>query len=139
MNDDQVIAIIKMLKSLRQIEFIHNNKNLYVNLKEKATGFKIVGGTEMNKCNIDYPDRYMLLRTLENDTYIVEDFGDFPKSYLEQCLYYFKVNSAMTEVYADIIFDFINDAVHWLTISGNEILMDLKTFKLVPKPNNISN
>lgn len=104
LDDEQIISIISILKGLRQLESIQKIDNLYIDIKEKAEGYKVQSGIGMNTENKKFPDRYMLLKHLDKDKFIVYDFGDIPKYNLEKCLNYYEINNKLLHVYSTIIF-----------------------------------
>ena len=60
LEDEQIISIIQILKSLRSLELTQNNNINIFNLTEsKLTGYKVTHGTELNEKNITYPDRLL--------------------------------------------------------------------------------
>ncbi len=132
-EDEQTISIINILKSLRQLESIQKIDDLYINTKEKAKGYKVQSGVEMNPENIKFPDRYMLLKHLDNDKFIVCDFGDIPKYNLGNCLNYYTINNKLLEVYSTVIFELIKDINRWLDLTGKEFVIDTKMFRMRSK------
>lgn len=133
MEDEQIISIIGILKSLRALESIQKIDELYIETDEIAKGFKITSGREMNPENKKFPDRHMLLKHLAEDKFVVYDFGDIPKYNLEKCLKYFKVNDKIAKHYAEVIFDLLKDINSWLDATGLEFIIDTKMFKVQGK------
>ena len=85
MEDEQIIAVIYILKSLRNLEAIQKVEALYiVDTDEVPKGYKIQSGTEVHSENKKFPDRHMLLKHLDEDKYVVYDFGDIPKYNLDK-------------------------------------------------------
>lgn len=133
LEDEQIISIIDILKSLRQLELMQKIDVLYIDTNEKAKGYKIQNGIEMNPDNNKFPLRCLLLKHLDKDKFIVCDFGDIPKYNLEKCLNYYEINPKLLEAYSAVIFDLLNDINSWLDVSGKEFLIDEKMFKMVGK------
>lgn len=133
LEDEQIISIIQILKSLRQLEFIQKDKSLYIDTNEKARGYKVQSGIEMNPENNKFPDRYMLLKHLDKDRFTVYDFGDIPKYNLEKCLNYYTINIKLSEAYSVIIFELLKDVNYWLDMTGNEFVIDTKMFRMKSK------
>lgn len=104
--------------------------------KKKAVSFKIVSGKELNKENVKFPDRYLLLKELGNNKFLVVDFGDFPQYNTDELLKIFKINNKYIEIYVDIIFDLINKINNWIYLTGGEFLIDNKMFRLSIYPIN---
>ena len=86
MEDEQIISIIKVLKSLRALETIQRIDELYIDTEQKAKGYKVQSGIEMNPENKKFPDRHRLLKHLTGDKFVVYDFGDIARYNLEKCL-----------------------------------------------------
>lgn len=130
MEDEQIISIIGILKSLRNLEAIQKIDELYIETDETAKDYKIQSGIEMNPENKKFPDRYILLKHLAEDKFVVYDFGDIPKYNLEKCLKYYKVNNEIIKFYAEVIFDLLKDINNWLDVTGLEFIIDTKMFKI---------
>ncbi len=130
MEDEQIISVIGILKSIRALEAIQKIDELYIETEEHAKGFKITNGSEMNPENKKFPDRHILLKHLAEDSFIVHDFGDIPKYNLDKCLKYFKANDKIIEYYAEVIFDLLKDINSWLDTTGLEFIIDTKIFKI---------
>lgn len=78
LDNDQLIVIIELLKKIRSFEFMLKNVgDLYISTGETAKGYKIENGKNLNDSNNEYPDKYLLLKHLEKDRFMVKDFGDF--------------------------------------------------------------
>lgn len=129
LEDDQIISIIGMLKSLRRLERVQKSGSLYRATKRKAVNFKIQSGVEISAENKALPDRYLLLERLKENEYVVKDFGDISKYNLEKCLNYFVVNDETLETYCNIIHDLISCINNWVDITGDEFLLDQKKFR----------
>jgi len=131
LEDDQIISVISILKELRSIESIQKNvTDLYVNIEKKLKNYKITSGKEISDRNIDYPDRYLLLRHLKDDKYQVTDFGDFAPYHVGDLLNIFRFNKKYLEDFSDSISDFIKRINEWLDLTGTEFLIDTKMFRL---------
>jgi len=129
LKDEQIIAIITLIKSLRYLEQIQKIEDLYSKTDKKTTIFKIVSGKEINERNINFPDRYILLKILSENNFLVVDFGDFPQYNLDRLLHVFKINEKYLEVYAGAIFDLISDINNWVNLTSREFLIDTKMFR----------
>ena len=130
LENDQIISVISILKELRFLESIQKNvTDLYINTGEKVDSYKITSGKEISDRNIEYPDRYLLLRYLEGDKYQVADFGDFAPYHVDDLLSIFRFNDKYIESYSDSIYDFIKRINEWLDLTGSEILIDTKMFR----------
>ncbi len=131
LNEDQTIAIIELLKSVHALELVSRNVSRYFELTgETASGFTIQSGLEMNEQNIDFPDRYLLLRSLEKQKYEVTDFADFPKYAIPNLLKCYTPRKSAVEELVDIIFSFNLSAKNWIGMTGDELILDTNNFRL---------
>jgi hypothetical protein len=131
LEDGQIISVISVLKELRSLESIQKNvTDLYVNTNKKVDNYKITSGKEISDRNIEYPDRYLLLRYLKGDKYQVADFGDFAPYRVGDLLNIFRFNNKYIKDYSDSIYDFIKAINEWLDLTGSEFLIDTKMFRL---------
>jgi hypothetical protein len=134
LSDDQIISIILMIKELRHLEIIQKRKELYIETGKKATSYEIVAGKELNKANIKFPDRYLLLKDLGDNMSYVADFGDFYLYNTKKLLYFFTIDKEYLEVYADSIFQLIKEVNNWIDLTGGEFVIDTKMFRLSQHP-----
>ncbi len=130
MEDEQIIAIISVLKCLRELDSAQKINELYIDTHEVAQGYKLESGKDMNPENKEFPDRYILLKHLSKDEFIVDDFGDIPKYNLVKCLKYYKINTKLLSYYIEIIFVLITGINSWLKVTGFEFIIDTKMFRI---------
>ena len=114
MQHEQIISVISVLKSLRNLETIQKTDELYIKTEETAKGFKVQSGIDINSENKKFPDRHILLKHLAEDKFVVSDFGDIPQYHLEKCLKYYKINNKLIVYYAEVISDLLRDINRWL-------------------------
>ena len=126
-ENEQIISIIK---SLRYLESIQKGEELYTSTDKEATLYKIVHGKELNKENVKFPDRYLLLRDLGNNKSLVADFGDFPLYNVNKLLRIFTINERYLEIYSSAIFDLMREINNWVDLTGGEFVIDTKMFQL---------
>jgi hypothetical protein len=136
LEDDQIISVISILKEVRSLESVQRNvADLYVDTEKKADNYKIRSAKEIGGRNIEYPDRYLLLRHQQNEKYQVTDFGDFAPYHFGDLLKIFRFNDKYMEGFTDSIFDLIERINEWLDLTGSEFLIDTKMFRLGMKKN----
>lgn len=134
LSDDQIIAIVDLLKEIRSFDFIPKNvKDLYLSSGTNIKGYKIEAGKNINESNTEYPDRYLLLKDLGNGKYLVCDFGDFSAYQTNKLLNAYKINDKYIEQIANTLFRFLHSIKHWVEITGNEFVIDSKMFRTVIK------
>lgn len=127
LENEQVISIVHILNCLTNLELTYERtSDLFVVTEKKVEGYKLQAGREINEKNIKYPNRYILLKHLSEDKYVVDDFGDFPNYQVPKLLKNCKVNNTYIESYADEIF-FCKSAIKdWLDKTGGGINIDPK-------------
>jgi len=130
LEDEQIIAIIRLLKSIRYSEQLQKIKDLYVETEKKASSFKIVSGKDLNEENVKFPNRYLLLKDLGDNKFLVADFGDFPQYNVDKLLKIFNINNKYIDIYVDAILDIVNEINNWVDLTDSEFLIDTKMFRL---------
>ena len=94
-----------------------------------ADSYRIVAGKELNEENIQFPDRYLLLKDLDDDKFQVADFGDFAMYERDRLLQVFVINQKLSEIYSIAIFDLITEINIWLDLTGAEFIVDTRMFR----------
>ena len=126
-NNEQVTTLIHILESLTSLELLSKRtSDLFVVSEKQAEGYKLKSGIELNKQNVGYSDRYILLKHLAGDKYIVTDFGDFPQYHVSKLLNFCKMNVTYLSVYAGCIFSLKSALNEWVNITGSRLVMDPK-------------
>jgi hypothetical protein len=130
LEDEQIIVVIQLIKSIRHLEQVQKIKDLYIKTDKTPSSFKIVSGKDLNERNVEFPDRYLLLKDLGDKKFLVLDFGDFPQYRIDKLLQIFKIGDKYIGIYADAIFDLISEINNWVNLTGKEFLVDTKMFRL---------
>jgi hypothetical protein len=137
LENEQTIAIINLLKAIQSFDVMPKNINdLYFCTDKNSDGYRLEKGTDINNKNKDFPDRYLLLRELSNNEYLVSDFGDFPKYQTEKLLFKYKINPKYSSLLATSIYGLVKCIDIWLDASGNEFILNEKMFRPV-SPNSV--
>lgn len=130
LDNDQLIVIIDLLKEIRSFEFMPKNiDDLYIPIGKNVKGYKIESGKNLNERNDEYPDRYLLLKHLEGDKFMVKDFGDFALYQKEKLLQVYRVNDKYLDYFAESLLDLISSIKLWVELTGYEFLIDTKLFR----------
>jgi len=130
LDDDQIIAIINVLKNVRSVQDIYRNiDDLFLIGDSKIKGFKIQSGSQISEQNTEYPDRYLLLRELDKEQYQVFDFGDFEKYKLSKLLLECNLNPKYINLLSESIFETLKSIDNWLEYTGSEFLIDMRMYK----------
>lgn len=130
LENEQIISMISIIKAMRYLESIQKNDDLYLKTDNKDISYKVASGKEISEENIKYPDRYLLLKDLGSNKFLVADFGDFSKFNRNRLLYIFAVNEKYLESYSSAIYDLISEINKWIELTGTEFIIDNKAFRL---------
>lgn len=130
LDNDQVIAIIALLKSIRGLDAAQKAKGMFIATGKKETRYKLVRGEDINPENTKHPDRYLLLKHLKENYFQVIDAPDIPKYNEEKAFYTFTLNSEGLDYFTEVVADLITEVNNWVAITGNEFLVDTKMFRL---------
>ncbi len=139
LENEHKIILIELLTSINNLVFMSNNDDLYLPTSNKAIGYKISKGTDINKSNQTYPDRYIFLKQLPKGFFQVKDFGDIPKYNYSKCLDCYRLNEKYVQIFSDAIFLIISHIKKWLALTGYELILDEKMFKVHSSKNQKSN
>lgn len=130
LENEQIISIISIIKSLRHLESVQKYDEIYIRTGQKAASYRVVAGKELSEENIQFPDRYVLLKDLDDNKFLVADFGDFALYDEDQLLQVFVISQKLLEIYSIAIFDLITEINVWLDLTGEEFVVDTKMFRL---------
>ncbi len=130
LDDDQIIAIINVLKNVRSVQDIYRNiDELFLMSDTKIKGFKVQSGSQLSEQNSEYPDRYLLLRELDKEQHQVFDFGDFEQFKLSKLLLECNLNPKYINLLSESIFETLKSINNWLEYTGSEFLIDMRMYK----------
>lgn len=124
MENDHIILLISILKNLKKFEKIQSMEDLYLSLRQKAKGYKIVDSNVVKSAHTDKLQRKMLLKCSKNNNFTVCDSGDIPQETTEKSLNYYKINKKFLSEYAQTVFDLLTVINAWLRKTGNEFILD---------------
>lgn len=131
MDEDQTIAVVKLLKAIYFLETLHRNiPDLYEMSHSKTTKFLVKRGSEISELNIKLPDRYLLLKRHHGDKYTVTDFGDFAPFEVSCLLKRCTVNPNRLQMLADAIFAVIEALSDWTARTGDQFIVDPRTIRM---------
>jgi hypothetical protein len=134
LDNEQSISLVILLKEISALEAdLRQATDIYLVTDAKANGYVVKAGTEINERNTDFPDRYLLLRHLNDNKYVVADFGDFAPYQFQNLLKICKVNEKYLQNYADAIYRIVIQINKWVDTSGNEFLIDNKMFRIISR------
>jgi len=130
LENDHVIAIISILKSIRSLEQFIKVRNLYIRNDNIIDIYRIVDYQEMGIENNEHFGKYMLVKDVAEDKFLVVDFGNFLESDKTKLLYSYSLNEEYASEYAEKIENVIKALNKWINIMGNEIVIDMDEFKI---------
>lgn len=130
LDSNQISAIIDLLKEIRVFEFMPKNlDDLYISTGGKAKEYKFESGENLNERNNEYPERYILLKHLEENKFIVKDFGDFALYQKDKLLQIYRINDKYLDHLASLFLGLINSIKLWIELTGYEFIIDTKMFR----------
>jgi len=129
-NDEQIIVLIQLVKSLRSLEFaLWRNENFEkIGLADKS--FCVVKGVDITYENINFPYRYLLIEEIKKGRGITRDYGDFKSFLKEQLLVRYKFTEEGINSLSREILDMTNLINRWLQLTGDEFLYDPRIFRM---------
>jgi hypothetical protein len=131
LENHQTIAIVTLLKCILHLEDIHRyNEDLFMPTGQNDNQFITEAGAKINDRNSEYPDRFLLLQILGENKFQVVDFGDFAPNHNSDLLKLYKLNPEQTDMLATSIVDVIDSVNTWLKSTGNQLLIDTRTFRV---------
>lgn len=116
LDDSEISTIVEALNNLQMLEFFQNKNNLFLETGVISKDYKIQSGVQIEPGNVEFPERYLLLKKLSEDRFLVCDFGDISNFNLKNCLKCYKVNPELVEDYSIVIFKVLNNIHKWFRI-----------------------
>lgn len=125
LEDKHVLILIQLVNALKNLErSLLNLNNLYI-LKDKEElqkKYKVIKGTDINPDNITYPNRYILLKQIDNEKGIVEDSGDFRKEDIERLIGFYAIKPAKLDQIGGQIYTILELVRQWIKLSDGKLL-----------------
>ncbi len=118
MEDEQIISIIKVINGLKNIEATQKIQGLYKKIGAIKNKYKIQHGEDINPENKKFPNRYLLLEYIDQEKFIVRDFGDIPKYNIEECLNQYVIDEELIQLYAKNIYYLLKSVDDCLRVNG---------------------
>ncbi len=121
-------VIIELMRWVGGFDNFNRNRtspNLFIPLNIDGNDFKAVHGKSINPKNNEFPDRFMLLRKLDNERAVVQDFGDFiEKEKINGLTSKYKLNLDYLDLYTNKITNFIEISKKWLNLTNGEFIIE---------------
>ena len=107
---------------------------LFISSKIQNTNYNVISGDSLYKKNVEFPDRYLLLKKIDNEHGRVQDFGDFiERNKIENLLMIHTLNSKYIGLYSHKLMDFIQIVNRWLDLTNGEFIIENnKMFEIKP-------
>lgn len=103
--------------------------NILVKLDKTEDRLHVVDSSQITHNN-QYPDRYILMKKINEQESQVHNFGDFYPGNVSDLLNYYQFNEEYLDKYAGSILLLIKSFNNWLQLTNNEIILDfVKTFR----------
>jgi hypothetical protein len=129
--DEEILNnIVSIIWKIKDIESLLGSYGWFKETDEESKNHKVVGGVELNPENQKLPNRFILLRHLKEDKFLVEDFGDFTPELDKKILTkYFIIEKKAIQFLAIGITNFFAEIHKWLDLTDNEFIVDEKMFR----------
>jgi hypothetical protein len=124
LNDEQIISIIDILTSIYMFEDIQTQPYLYEISEKLDARYRIQSGLDINERNIEYPERYLLLKNIGEDKCVVTDFGDFAVNQKSNLLKICKMTPGFIDCYSKEFFGIVDSIKIWLSVTDNLLFLD---------------
>lgn len=131
-----VIELMRWSGSFDNFNRSRTTPNLFNIVKSKISDFEAISGMSINPKNTEYPDRFILLKKLDNNNRMVQDFGDFiERDKIEGLTNQYTLNPDYIDSYTLKIREFIQIAEKWLDLTNGEFIIENnKMFELKTLP-----
>lgn len=129
LENEQAIIIVRIMQGLTDLEMIQKRLTGLYEVEEKdIEGYRVQCGTEIDS-KTKFTDRYILLKHLTGDKFIVRDFGDIPLYKLPSVLKICRIKKEYVGLYSDVLYYLISEIDNWLSCTGYEVIIDPMRFK----------
>lgn len=103
---------------------------LTIKLNETQDDLFVIKGSEIS-ANNRLPDRFLLMKRVDNKNGQVCNFGDLPPGAISTATNYYSLNDDIIEKYIDCIYLLIISINKWLDVTNNEFIVDFtKNFRI---------
>ncbi|EFK95067.1 hypothetical protein LDC_2925 [sediment metagenome] len=79
----------------------------------------------MNPANIEFPNRYILLRDIKDGKYVVEDFGDFSSVDTEKLLNVYTISPEAVDPIVVWTYTMFQNIKRWLELTGDRLYINM--------------
>ena len=130
-----IIELMRWAGSFDNFNRSRNTPNLFIRLDTQIKKFQAVHGMKINPKNTEFPNRFMLLKKIDNEHSMVQDFGDFiERDRNEGLINTYKINPDYVESYTHRMMEFIGIVEKWIELTNGEFIIENnKMFELKTK------
>lgn len=134
LNEEVLNNIVSIIWKIKDIETSLNSYSLFNETNSKSEDHIISNGTDFNPENQKLPNRWLLLRKLKDDKFLVEDFGDFaPKLDKKLLTKYFLIERDAIPYLTKKLLNLFTEILKWLDLTDNEFIVDEGVFRRAGK------
>ncbi|ALL06335.1 hypothetical protein AQ505_12995 [Pedobacter sp. PACM 27299] len=120
-----IIQLMQWTVAFDSFNQLRKNPDLFLQIENSPSHFYAVEGKAFNERNSEFPDRFILLKRLNNEKSQVSDFGDFIETQkIEGLIFSYKLNPKYIENYCKHIRAFISITEKWLDHTNGEFIID---------------
>jgi len=106
------------------------SQNLFIELEEKEESLFVINGSKVAHGN-ELPDRYLLMKKINEKESQVCNFGDFYPGHISNLTHFYKFNKEYLDKYVEDIQMLIKSINKWIELTNNEIIIDfVKSFRI---------
>lgn len=133
-NREMARPIIELVSWTGRFDALNSPRNTdtwFIELDSVDTSYKVIPPSQTGK-NDDLPNRFILLKKIDEEKGVVSDFGDFIyKPRIEKLTTHFELDHKNLTTFISIIRHFITAVDDWLELTNGEIIIDLyRNFEL---------
>lgn len=117
-----IVTFINWINRFDKFTSLRQSPDLFICSDEKVIGYIAVYGPDINPNN---KDGYLLLKELDDNNGQVIDFGEFQeKQKIDSMLNYLYLNEKYNDIYADLIFEFLDLVGKWGDYTNGKLIID---------------
>lgn len=134
MDSGCLCIVIRFLMSIHSFELFIKRMDYLEKTDKKADDYKIISGSQLNPIeNNKLPDRFVLLKKIDDEKGLVVDFGDFKKYQAVDLLSYYTIKKEYADYLAEIINNIVVVISEWISSTGYEFIIDENLFKSITR------
>jgi hypothetical protein len=138
LSNKYAISIIKLIKNLRSLKQLLRNFKVFIEIKNPKVcskmNYQLIKGKEVDPftstSSENTSETYMLIKPLDGAKGRLVDFGNFGDYYESHLLDIYRMNEDYINLFINEILDILKDIECWLSITGNEFIVDTTIFRI---------